>query len=116
MKIGDKIVFGQEYCQQTGLSHLLNKTIMLTPQYFEEDNGLHTYQVECPGIPPQDDHDEPDSIYHLFGDDLADIYDCEIIPAKEEDVQAIKKAQEAEQRAIDEYYADMGKYFSNLEP
>ena len=47
---GDKIKFGEEFCERTCRPYLLNKTIMLTPQLFEEDNGLFTYTSECPGI------------------------------------------------------------------
>lgn len=115
MKIGDRIVFGEVYCEKTGSPYLLNQTIMLTPQYFEEDNGLYTYQVECPGIPPIEEDEEPESIYHLFGESLEGIYDCEIIPAKEEDVLMIKKMQEEREHAINEDYRKMGEYFSKLE-
>lgn len=84
MKSGDKIVFGKEYCEKTGSIHLLNKTITLTPQLFEEDNGLYTYMSECPGI-YDSEGEEAESIYHLFGNNLENIYDCLVIPASTED-------------------------------
>ena len=109
LKSGDKIKFGKKYCVETGQEDLLNKIIMLTPQYFEEDNGLYTYQSECPGICL--DENEPDSIFHLFGNDLEYFYDCEHIPATEDDLLVIKKLKEDEDRAFQEETERMVEFF-----
>lgn len=108
LKSGDKIKFGIVYCNKTGRSELLNKTIMLTPQSFDEDNGLYSYESECPGICIDD---EPDSIYHLFGNDLEDFYDCELIPATEEDLKMLDEARRVEEETIAKYYSDMADFF-----
>lgn len=114
MKNGDKIKFGEQYCQENGRMNLLNQTIMLTPQLFEEDNGLYCYQSEAPGIYVAE-AEEPDSIYHLFGEDLSETLDCEVIPATEEDILKIKKMQQESIDAINRDYEKMGEYFSKLE-
>jgi hypothetical protein len=114
MKSGDKIKFGEKYCKKTGRLDLLNKTIMLSPQYFEEDNGLYVYEVECPGI-YDSENEEADSIYHLFGNNLEGIHDCEIIPATKEDLLLIQKQKEEEQKALVEEHEQMVKYFAELE-
>lgn len=113
MKSGDKIKFGEQYCKEERREDLLGQTIMLTPQLFEEDNGLTTYFSEAPGIYDVEEQ-EADSIYHLFGDYLENVHDCEVIPATEEDLLALKKEQEEMKAAIDKEYEQMGEYFSNL--
>ncbi|WP_084242372.1 hypothetical protein [Planomicrobium okeanokoites] len=110
---GDKIKFGEEFCERTFRPYLLNKTIMLTPQLFEEDNGLFTYTSECPGIFFEED-DEPESIYHLFGNDLKSIYDCEVIPATDEDIAKIQKQQTEDENARNKEYEGMAEFYSKL--
>ncbi len=99
INIGDKITFGHIYCQKTNRKELLNKTIMITPQTFESYNGLYTYDQECPGICLKD-YGEPDSIYHLFGNDLEEFYDCILITATPEDLRIIDDMRRVADEAI----------------
>lgn len=101
---GDKIIFGPIYCQETGREDLLGKTIMLTPQFFEHYNGFYSEYQECPGI-YLEGYEEADSIYHLFGNELEEFYDCILIPATPEDLKLINDLRQAENEAI---AADMG--------
>lgn len=77
-KEGDKIKFGIIYCNRTGRKYLLNKTIELIMQPFEYDNGLYTENQDCLGI-FNELEDEPESIYHLFGNNLDEFYDCKLL-------------------------------------
>lgn len=81
---GDSIKFGEQYCKKYGLEYLTGETVMMTPQYFEEDNGLYTYTSECAGI-YNNRNEEADSIYHLFGNNFEYFMDCELIKGTEED-------------------------------
>jgi len=83
-EIGDSIKFGENYCNEFGCEELKNKIIMMTPQYFEEDNGLYVYTSVCAGI--YDEYDEEaESIYHLFGNIFEYFMDCELIKGSEND-------------------------------
>ncbi len=110
MKSGDKIKFGKKWCEEMGEEHLLGKTIMLTPQIFEYDNGLYSEEQECPGIYNKEAQ-ESDSIYHLFGNNLESFYDCELIPATEEDLKMIEEQKGNEEEEIARQYGDMAEYF-----
>ena len=77
LKVGDKIRIGKEYAN----SHSEFKTgeiIELIKGYFEEENGLYSYTSTAPSIPTPSG-DDFDSIYHLFGNNLEDFMDCEVI-------------------------------------
>lgn len=87
---GDSVKFGQEWCIQYGREELVNQTVKLTPQYFEDDNGLYTFERECPGIYDKE-NEEADSIYHLFGNNFEKFMDCELIKGTEEDKKAYQK-------------------------
>jgi hypothetical protein len=102
---GDSIKFGEQWCKEHGSEDLIGKTIKLTPQYFEEDNGIYTYESECPGIYDESD-DEAHSIYHLFGNDLSNILDCELIKGTEEDKEAYQKIIQDEIDKENEYWAN----------
>lgn len=93
--VGDSIKFGKQYCEQYGLEELIGKTVMMTPQYFEEDNGLYVYTSECAGMYSEID-EEAESIYHLFGNSFEHFMDCELIKGTEGDRQKY-------QSIIDEY-------------
>ncbi|WP_313568803.1 hypothetical protein [Acetoanaerobium noterae] len=80
----------KRYCEEYGREDLLGEIIMLTPQTFEYDNGLYTEYQESAGI-YNEEEGEPESIYHLFGNKLENILDCELIPATEEDLEIINK-------------------------
>lgn len=101
-KSGDKIKFGPIYCREKMCPEFLNKTFMLTPQYFEDYNGLYTDCKECPGI---EIDGEAESIFHMFGNELDEFYDCILIPATPEDLKLIDDLRQAENEAI---AADMG--------
>ena len=83
---GDSIKFGDQYCKEFRREELRGKTIMMTPQYFEDDNGLYVYTVECAGM-WDEENQEADSIYHLFGNDFEWFMDCKLIKGTEEDKQ-----------------------------
>lgn len=106
---GDKITFGPIYCHKTGRKELLNKTIMITPQTFEHYNGIYTEDEECPGIHIED-YGEPDSIYHLFGNDLGEFYDCKLIKATEEDIKMIADKQQEIEELIAKDMGDMADF------
>lgn len=56
----------------------------MTPQYFEEDNGLYVYTSECAGL-YDEENKEAESVYHLFGNDFEYFMDCELIKGTVED-------------------------------
>lgn len=103
---GDSIKFGKRWCKGHNSKHLVNKTIMLTPQYFEEDNGLYCYETECLGI-WDEKNEEADSIYHLFGNHLEEFMDCELIKGSQED---IAKYEKIKQDRLDE----QSKYWEQM--
>lgn len=110
LKSGDKIKFGIKYCNKTGRKDLMNKTIMLTPQYFDYDNGLYCETQECPGIYDEKE-EEADSIYHLFGNHLENFHDCILIEATEDDLRVIDEAKKAEEERICKQMGDMAEFF-----
>lgn len=87
---GDSIKFGKRWCKEHNTKDLIGKIIKLTPQYFEEDNGLYVYYSECPGI-FDEENGEAESIYHLFGNDLEDFMDCKLIKGVEKDKEDYQK-------------------------
>ncbi|MCP1306412.1 hypothetical protein [Paenibacillus tyrfis] len=103
---GDSVKFGQEWCKEHRCEHLSGKTIMMTPQWFEYDDDFGGGYQECPGMIVEDGQ-EPDSIYHLFGNDFENFMDCEHIKGTDEDKAAymkiIKEAEEAEAKAWDSF-------------
>lgn len=74
--VGAKIKLGPFFCkdfeQHTG------KIITLERCFFDYENGLYTSVQVSPGTFLFDD-DEPDSIYHLFDNDLSGFHDCQIL-------------------------------------
>lgn len=87
---GDSIKFGEKWCMERGREDLVNQVVKLTPQWFEDDNGLYSYETECPGIYDKE-NEEADSIYHLFGNQFENFMDCELIKGTEEDKKEYKK-------------------------
>lgn len=110
MKSGDKIKFGITYCNKTGRRDLLNKTIMLIPQAFEDDNGLYSSESFAPGI-FNSIEEEADSIYHLFGNNLDGMYDCVVIPATEDDLKILEDQKLSKEKAIEDDYNGMVDFF-----
>ena len=87
---------------------------MLTPQSFEYDNGLYTEDQVCPGI-YNEAEGEPESIYHLFGNHFESFYDCQLIPATEEDLKLIADIKKAEEELILQDMQNMVDFFEGLE-
>lgn len=103
---GDSVKFGVEYCKTYGREELIGSIVKFTPQWFEEDNGLFVYQEECPGI-DNGENTEPDSIYHLFGNEFENFMDCVLIKGSDEDKleyeKIIKDFNDAEAKCWDDY-------------
>ena len=75
--VGARIKLGEKYCKaRNGCNS--GDVIELIKGEFDEDNGLYTYTSTAPSI-WNEERKEFDSIYHLFGNDLEDFWDCEII-------------------------------------
>lgn len=102
---GDSILFGEQWCKKHGSEDLKGKTVKLTPQYFEEDNGLYTYDSECPGIYDAEEG-EAHSIYHLFGNEFENFMDCALIKGTEEDKKDYQKIIQDEQDRMDQFWSN----------
>ena len=74
--VGAKIKIGSEYSKKRNLK--AGQIITLVEGQFENDNGLYTELLNAPSLWNEDDK-EFDSIYHLFGNDLDEFADCEVI-------------------------------------
>lgn len=102
---GDSVKFGERWCKDHNSIHLIGKIVMMTPQWFEYDDDLGGGIDQCAGM-FEEGSEEPDSIYHLFGNDFEYFSDCELIKGSEEDKAAynkiIKDAEEAEAKMWDE--------------
>jgi len=75
--IGAKIKFGKNYCKDRP-HRIAGSIITLIEGEFEYENGLYTETKFAPSIWDENAH-EFDSIYHMFGNDLEEFSDCEII-------------------------------------
>ncbi|HUT44459.1 MAG TPA: hypothetical protein VMW95_08995 [Desulfobacterales bacterium] len=75
LKIGDKIKIGKKCAARVGLKK--GEIIELIEGFFEYDNGLYSETQTAPSIESDDGDD--DSIFHLFGNNLEDFLDSEII-------------------------------------
>lgn len=104
---GDSVKFGEQWCEENGWEELKGKTIMLSPQYFEEDNGLYTYTTHCLGI--CDEVEEPYSIYHLFGNNLENFMDCELIKGFDTDKENYQRMVQDETDRENEYWESLSK-------
>lgn len=112
-KEGDSVQFGREYCEYTGKEYLLGQTVMLRYQYFEYDNGLYTEDQSCLGIYNEED-EEADSIYHLFGNKLDGFMDCKLIEASESDLEFVRLDNERIMREREKEAQDMIDYFEKM--
>lgn len=74
--VGAKIKIGKLYAEEFGFDE--GQIIELVQGYFEHDNGLYTETQMAPAIWVEDQK-EYDSIYHLFGNNLENFLDCEVI-------------------------------------
>lgn len=98
---GDSIKFGEKYCKKYGCEDLIAKTIMMTPQYFEEDNGLYVYTSECAGI-YDEEKEEAESIYHLFGNNFEYFMDCELIKGTNENKKKYRDIIDLHNKALED--------------
>lgn len=112
MKSGDRIKFGPIYCNENYKEYLEGKTIMLTPQVFEYDNDLYFEYQDSPGI-FEDEEEGPESIYHLFGNNLDKMLDCVLIPATEEDLETVRKITEEKRLKMEKEADDFVKFVEN---
>ena len=103
---GDSVKFGNKWCKAHNSEHLIGKTIMMTPQYFEYDNGLYVEDQECPGM-LEEGSEDPDSIYHLFGNEFENFMDCELVKGTDEDKATYRKI-------IDDKIAEEDRYWSQM--
>lgn len=74
--VGTKIKFGKKFAELFGLEE--GEIIELVEGSFEYDNGLYTENQTAPSVWDENLKDFY-SIYHLFGNDLEDFMDCEIV-------------------------------------
>lgn len=81
--VGAQIKIGRCYAKEVG-GFKPGEVITLIEGYFERDNGLYTVTETAPSIWDEWSRDF-DSIYHLFGNDLENWYDCEIIKSNNND-------------------------------
>lgn len=75
--VGAKIKIGKEFAKENPWFNE-GEVIELVEGYFEYDNGLYTETQTAPSL-WDEDAKEYDSIYHIFGNDLEDFMDCEVI-------------------------------------
>lgn len=87
---GDSIVLGEKYCQENSREDLNGKTVKLTPQYFEDENGIYSYFNEYPGV-YNEENEEAESIYHLFRNNFENFKDCELIKGTSVDREEYEK-------------------------
>ena len=81
-EVGPDIRIGKEYASIWGRKE--GDVITLETCYFEEDNGLYCTDVPCLGIMEYsyfsgEKIEDPSSIYHLFGNELENFMDCELL-------------------------------------
>lgn len=74
--VGAKIKIGKMYAKEHFCTE--GEILELVEGFFEHDNGLYTENQSAPAI-----WDESqkcfESIYHLFGNELEDFADCEVL-------------------------------------
>ena len=78
--VGTKIKIGKKYLEEISERNFLkeNDIITLVEGEFEIENGLYTEIQKCPAI-WNPELKEYDSIYHLFGNNFDNWFDCEIL-------------------------------------
>jgi|GEM_PF-6034773 len=73
---------------------------MMTPQYFEYENGLYVADQEDPSIYDEEE-EESHSIYHLFENEFESYMDSELIKTTAENMAHIASIRTEEQREIE---------------
>lgn len=76
--IGAKIKFGKKYADFTGCPKDAGRIVELVQGYFDYENGLYTETQTAPSVWDEEQKDY-DSIYHLFGNELENFMDCELL-------------------------------------
>lgn len=76
--VGTKIKISKEYVENGKYHFKENDIITLIEGEFEIENGLYTEIQKCPAI-WNPELKEYDSIYHLFGNNFDNWFDCEIL-------------------------------------
>lgn len=74
--VGAKIRIGKKYAEKHFCQE--GEIIELVEGYFEYDNGLYVEDQTAPSVWDEGRKDFS-SIYHLFGNDLEDFEDCEVL-------------------------------------
>jgi hypothetical protein len=82
LKVGAKIRLGEKFCEGNGCS--AGEIIELVEGTFEHENGLYTEYLTAPAVWCDVQRDF-ESIYHMFGNDLEDFADCEILEANSQE-------------------------------
>lgn len=77
LKVGASIKIGKHYADEIG-GFKPGEIITLIEGHFDYDNGLYTVDQTAPSVWNKDAK-EFDSIYHLFGNDLENFFDCEVL-------------------------------------
>ena len=77
LTVGTKIKIGR-ICAKVTEGFKEGQIVELIDGEFDEDNGLYSYTSNAPSIWNKEDGDF-ESIYHLFGNNLEDFLDCEIL-------------------------------------
>ena len=75
--VGAKVKIGLNYCNNR-ISFTPGEIITLVEGEFDYENGLYTETQTAPSIWDEQSKDF-ESIYHLFGNDLEDFEDCEVL-------------------------------------
>ena len=76
LKVGDKIKIGRIFAKHFNFEP--GEIIELIEGEFDDYNGLYNFTSFAPAI-WNEEQKEFDSIYHLFGNDLENFMDCEIV-------------------------------------
>lgn len=76
--VGAKIKIGEQYAKRFPSFFEYGQVIELVEGWFEHDNGLYVEDRACPSWWDNDEQDFQ-SIYHLFGNKFEDWMDCEIV-------------------------------------
>ena len=74
--VGAKVKIGKIYAKEHFCTE--GEILELIEGHFEYDNGLYIEDQIAPAVWNEDEEDF-DSIYHLFGNEFEYFYDCEIL-------------------------------------
>lgn len=77
LPVGTVIKIGEQYAREIG-GFKAGDVITLVEGTFEYDNGLYIQYQTAPSV-WNEDANEFDSIFHLFGNNLENFMDCEVL-------------------------------------